>query len=54
MFRIHLCCFDMHEPLLALLCAFNQDASMWLDRMFTDGVKEREQEGTRREMMREM
>lgn len=39
MFGIHLCCFDMHEPLLALLCAFNQDASMWLDGMFTDGVK---------------
>lgn len=29
----------MHEPLLALSCAFNQDSSMWLVRMFTDGVK---------------
>lgn len=39
MFRIHLCCFDMHEPLLTLLHAFNQGASTWHGRMFADGVK---------------
>lgn len=32
MFRIRLCCSDMHEPLLTVSCALNQDAGARLVR----------------------
>lgn len=47
MFPIHLCCFDMHELLLAQSRAFNQGSPLSLVWMFTDGVKGRKTESGR-------